>query len=84
MNDIEEMAKIIREKTDEKMNKIEKKTKEYILKRLREIVWAINWAEENHEEAENIRENNIINSIAFERIEYEIWRLLNEEEDIFL
>lgn len=84
MNDIEEMAKIIREKTDEKMKKIEKKTKGYILKRLREIVWAINWAEENHEEAENIRENNIINSIAFERIEYEIWRLLNEEEDIFL
>lgn len=84
MNDIEEMTKIIREKTDEKMNKIEKKTNEYILKRLREIVWAINWAEENHEEAENIREKNIINSVAFERIEYEIWRLLNEEEDIFL
>lgn len=84
MNDIEEMTKIIREKTDEKMNKIEKKTNEYILKRLREIVWAINWAEENHEEAENIREKNIINSVAFERIEHEIWRLLNEEEDIFL
>ena len=84
MNDIEEMTKIIREKTDEKMNKIEKKTNEYILKRLREIVWAINWAEENHEEEENIRENNIINSLAFERIEHEICRLLNEEEDIFL
>lgn len=84
MNDIEEMAKIIREKTDEKMKKIEKKTKGYILKRLREIVWAINWAEENHEEEENIRENYITNSVAFERIKYEIWRLLNEEEDIFL
>ena len=77
MNDFEEI-KTTRKKTDEKMKKIEKKTKEDILKGLWEIVWAINWAEENHNGAENTREKNIINSVAFERIEHEIWRLLNE------